>query len=263
MTTESVLLVVTGIVIIVVVVIIDQLVRRAITRYFKRMELRESEHVQSILKMLARIIIFASGLTALLGLLGLPTEWFISVSALSGAAIGFASTQTLGNFIAGLYVMITRPFMVKDYVKIGDVEGQVSEISINYTKVYTPTYNIVEIANRRVLDSKILNYSKGDVIDYTFEVSFPAVLPDNITNKELLENCIVPTLEECYERHKDKLQRKMALSMVRLNRLERAFAIRMFFPEKYIDDFYNIQPKLLEAITDRWDSYKKKISRGA
>jgi small-conductance mechanosensitive channel len=32
--------------------------------------------------------------------------------------------------------------MVRDYVKIGDTEGEVREITINYTKIYTPTYNI-------------------------------------------------------------------------------------------------------------------------
>ena len=44
-------------------------------------------------------------------------------------------------------------------MKIGDIEGEVREITINYTKIYSPTYNITEIPNRKVLDSTILNYS--------------------------------------------------------------------------------------------------------
>jgi len=43
------------------------------------------------------------------------TTWFVGVSALTGAAIRFASTQTVGNFLAELYVMMSRPFMVRDY----------------------------------------------------------------------------------------------------------------------------------------------------
>jgi small-conductance mechanosensitive channel len=50
----------------------------------------------------------------------------------------------------------------------------VKEISINYTKIHTPAYNITEIPNRKVLDSAILNYSgKKDIIDYSLEIGFP------------------------------------------------------------------------------------------
>ena len=111
------------------------------------------------MRLFSRLIVFASGVVAIVSLFGFPTDLFLGVSALTGAAIGFASTQTVGNFLAGLYLMISRPFMVRDYVKIGDVEGEVKEITINYTKIYTPTYNITEIPNRKVLDSVILNYS--------------------------------------------------------------------------------------------------------
>ena len=35
-------------------------------------------------------------------------------------------------------MLMSQPFKVKDYVKIGDLEGRVEEISINYTSLYTP-----------------------------------------------------------------------------------------------------------------------------
>lgn len=84
------------------------------------------------------------GAVAILQVFGWGADWLISVSALGGAAIGFASTQTLGNFLAGIYLMVSRPFMVNDYVRIGDVEGEVREITVNYTKIYTPTFNILQ-----------------------------------------------------------------------------------------------------------------------
>jgi len=155
LTTEILLLIATGLVILIVVLVADRLIRRAIARYLRRLKLEP--HVENIFKLVARIGIVAVGLVAILSVFGMPTEWFVGVSALTGAAIGFASTQTVGNFLAGFYIMLSRPFMVRDYVKIGDVEGEVREITINYTKVYTPTYNITEIPNRKVLDSTILN----------------------------------------------------------------------------------------------------------
>jgi len=73
--------------------------------------------------LLSRIVIYSAGIAIILELWGLPAEWFIGVSALSGAAIGFASTQTIGNLLAGFCIMVTRPFEVDDYVKIGGSEG--------------------------------------------------------------------------------------------------------------------------------------------
>jgi len=189
LTTDKLVLVGIALVIVAVTFVVDRLIRRALSQYGKRLDLEP--HAVNILKLIARIIVFAAGLVAILSLFGASTDWFLGISALTGAAIGFASTQTVGNFLAGLYLMVSRPFMVRDYVKIGDVEGEVREITINYTKIYTPTYNITEIPNRKVLDSIILNYSgKKDIIDYSFKMGFPHL--ENRTNKEMLEDCIKP-----------------------------------------------------------------------
>jgi len=258
LTTENLLLIATGLAIIIIMLVADRLVRRAIARYSKRLKLEP--HVENVFKLTARIIIFAVGVVALLSLFGMPTDWFVGISALTGAAIGFASTQTVGNFLAGLYIMISRPFMVGDYVKIGDMEGEVQEITINYTKIYTPTYNILEIPNRKVLDSTILNYSGiKNIIDYSFQMGFPHL--ENVTNKELIEECIMPVLEKFYNKYKDILPKKPELSMFKMDRLERGFLIRMFFPERKINTFYEIQPELMQNIVNSWDAYKAEKAR--
>ena len=253
MTTENLLLIATGATIIVAIVIADRVIRRAITKYSQKLKMEK--HGENILKLIARIVVSAAGLVALLSFFGVPTDWFIGVSALTGAAIGFASTQTVGNFLAGFYLMISRPFMVSDYVRIGDTEGEIREITINYTKIYSPTYNITEIPNRRVLDSTILNYSyKKNIIDYSFPMGFPH--PEKMPSTDLIEHCIKPAIETFYSRYKDFLPRKPEVSMSKMTRLERSFLIRMFFPEGKIETFYNLQPELMQDIVDRWDARK-------
>ena len=135
---ENLVLIISALLVLAGILISDRLIRRAISRYSKRSKL--DPHASNILKLVFRIIVFSTGIIALMTLFGIGTDWFIGISALTGAAIGFASTQTVGNFLAGFYLMISRPFMVRDYVKIGKVEGEVREITINYTKIYTPAY---------------------------------------------------------------------------------------------------------------------------
>lgn len=174
-TAANLLLGVVALGILVLIVVVDRIVRRAITRYSGTVPL--DKNVENGFKLISRIIVFAIGAIALLQVFGVKADWLISVSALGGAAIGFASTQTVGNLLAGVYLMLSRPFLVNDYVRIGEIEGVITEITINYTKLYTPTYNVVAIPNRRILDSTIVNYSKEDVIDWTFAVGVPHDVP--------------------------------------------------------------------------------------
>jgi small-conductance mechanosensitive channel len=226
-----------------------------ISKYSSRVNL--DKHAENIIRLSARIIIIAIGVVVLLQYLGLGVEWFVGVSALTGAAIGFASTQTVGNFLAGLYLMISKPFSVGDYVKVGDVEGEVEEITINYTKIFTPRYILTEIPNRKVLDSTINNYSmKENIIDYSFIVEFP--LRDTISNVEIIEKCIVPVIDSFYLKYKEILPRKPEYSMSSLGRLGKSFYIRMFYPEGDIRTFYDIQPELIQNISAKWDYYSRK-----
>lgn len=250
-TTERVTLVVTTIVLLVIAAIIDRVVRNTISRYSRRISL--DKNVENGFKVISRVVIFAIAAIIILQFLGIGAEWLISVSALGGAAIGFASTQTLGNLLAGLYLMMSRPFLVNDYVRIGDSEGEVKEITTNYTKLYTPTFNLIEIPNRKVLDSIIVNYSKDDIIDWTFTMGFP----HDVSYQKLIDKCIAPALENFYDKHRDLLPKKPEYGLSSMDRLGRAFSIRIFFPEKRMDTFYNLQPEILGKIVNLWDNIRK------
>jgi len=253
--TENLVLIVSALLVLAGMLISDRLIRRAISRYSKKSDL--DPHAANVLKLVFRIIVFSAGIIAFMTIFNIGTDWFIGVSALTGAAIGFASTQTVGNFLAGFYLMISRPFMVRDYVKIGDVEGEVREITINYTMIYTPSYNMTVIPNRKVLDSIILNYSgKKNIIDYSFAVGFPH--HKNVTNNELIKECITSSIETFYDKHKDLLPKKPEASMLKMDRLGREVMIRMFFPEGKTKQFYDIQPELLQEIINNWDKYMEK-----
>lgn len=268
-TLENTTLALKVLIVLVGAIVADRVIGRMIRRYSRRIGL--VEHIENMFKVTARIVIFIAAIAIILPIFKIDTGVILSISALSGAAIGFAATQTVGNFLAGLYIMISRPFTVSDYVKIGDVEGQVREITVNYTKIYMPTYNFIEIPNRQILDSRILNYSKKNIVDYTFRVGFPPTLPGDITNTELMQDCIAPVINSFYERQKKMFVKKPELAVatdymgymgsVGLDRLQRTFAVRVFFKEKDVEAFYDLQPQLLNEIIKKWDEYSKKVTK--
>jgi small-conductance mechanosensitive channel len=58
-----------------------------------------------------------------------------SITTVSGLVIGFASSNLIGNAIAGLYLAIVRPFRIGDSIQVFGQKGKVKDISLLYTRV--------------------------------------------------------------------------------------------------------------------------------
>ena len=63
-----------------------------------------------------------------------------------------------------------------------------------------------------------------------------------------------------YKKHKDVLPKKPEASMSSMDRLGREITIRMLFPEGRINEFYDLQPELMQDIVTCWDCFKAKKS---
>ena len=221
---------------------------RIAREYFSRVggRLGLEEHTLNILQLVTNLVAFWLGTIIVIQVLGLPTDWFVGASALAGTAIGFGSSQTIGNFVAGLYILVSRPFTVHDFVKIGDVEGQVEEITINYTMVYTRTRNLVKIPNRQVLNSRILHCTKGDVIDHSFTINFD----HSLTNERVIKEVIEPAIKEFYGKHREQIRELPKYYLTASDRGGKTFTIRLFFRKGDARSLYNLQPILLQIILD-------------
>ncbi|NWF94549.1 MAG: mechanosensitive ion channel [Candidatus Thorarchaeota archaeon] len=92
----------------------------------------------------------------------------LALTTLIGTAIGLAFSRALSNLVSGLYVFASRPFRVGDYVRIGDTEGLVLEITLNYTRILLPDHTRRFVPNSRVVDEGVVNY-RVRVDDYCAE----------------------------------------------------------------------------------------------
>lgn len=124
--------------------------------FLKRIKNNISPELYNALNTIGRVIIVLLGIFGIVG-----EEFFIGAAALLGTAIGFASSTTIGNFISGLYLLVTNPFSVGDYVMLPGmkIEGIVEEISINYTKILSPQGIHISVSNQKLLGTAIHNTS--------------------------------------------------------------------------------------------------------
>lgn len=84
----------------------------------------------------------------------------LTTSAVSAVVIGFALQDTLGNAFAGLAIQSERPFNVGHWIKVGDFEGRVAEVTWRATKLRTKAGNFVVVPNNIVSKEAITNYSE-------------------------------------------------------------------------------------------------------
>jgi small-conductance mechanosensitive channel/CRP-like cAMP-binding protein len=84
----------------------------------------------------------------------------LTTSAVSAVVIGFALQDTLGNAFAGLAIQSEKPFHVGHWIRVGDFEGRVAEVTWRATKLRTKSGNFVVVPNNIVSKEAITNYSE-------------------------------------------------------------------------------------------------------
>ena len=130
----------------------------------------------TLTKYLASIINVALNIALVLGILGyfgVETTSFAAMLAGAGVAIGLAWSGMLGNFAAGAFMLVLRPFKVGDFVQIGGVLGTVHELGLFGTTVVTPDNVLTLVGNSKVFGDTVMNFSARPVrrVDRTAQLA--------------------------------------------------------------------------------------------
>ncbi|MFW0736380.1 mechanosensitive ion channel family protein [Flavobacterium sp. T12S277] len=90
---------------------------------------------------------------------GSDSPIFKGVSVFVGILFSLGSSNAIANMVAGLVITYMRPFKIGDFIKIGDVSGEVIEKTALVTRVRTPKFEDITIPNATVLSSTSTNFS--------------------------------------------------------------------------------------------------------
>jgi len=150
-----------------VTVVAVYVVYRIVVREIKVLRAKErlEEHLSFTL---IRIVKWASALVIFSAVLA---QWGVEIGVISGiltifggTIIGFAAINTIGNAIAGLIVMTSRPFKVGDRIFFNGQFADITSIELIYTKMLTLDNVLVSVPNQELLKAEIDNYGKKRVI---------------------------------------------------------------------------------------------------
>ena len=117
---------------------------------------------------------FIVGLFAIMALQNLGVELLPLLAGLgvAGAGIALAMQGVLGNIVAGLTIIFTRPYKVGEYISIVGEEGGVESISLFNTILLHADRSQVVIPNRKIVGEILHNYGKIRQVDVRVGVAY-------------------------------------------------------------------------------------------
>lgn len=132
------------------------IVARVLRAVVLRLAARDSER-QGIYRLLAKasyMALLVVGAVTALGTAGVDVTGVIAGLGLTGFALGFALKDLFATSLAGVIILLDRPFHAGQQVKVGDFEGIVERIDLRYTVVRAERRTFL-LPNTTVLSSPV------------------------------------------------------------------------------------------------------------
>ncbi len=121
---------------------------------------RHGEDPPSLLDSLISVVFYGVGLGAVAHYwFKVELTPFLATSAVVGAVVGLALQDTLGNLFAGIALHTEAPFGVGDWVRVGDRDGRIEQVSWRAMRLRTWDGDTLTIPNGEVARHALLNYS--------------------------------------------------------------------------------------------------------
>ncbi|WP_404275370.1 mechanosensitive ion channel family protein [Exiguobacterium undae] len=145
--------------------ILTRVLTGAVSRLFTIRKINEHDYLaqrqnETLLKLLQNAIRYVLGIVMLLTVLsqfGINITGLVASAGIAGLAISFGAKNLVQDIITGAFIIFERQFKVGDFVRVGLIEGVVTELGIRTTKLKGLNGEIHIIPNGQIL--QVTNFS--------------------------------------------------------------------------------------------------------
>lgn len=111
---------------------------------------------------ITKYLFILGGLVVLIQSIGIDLSTLtVAVGAL-GVGIGFGLQNITNNIVSGIIILFERPIKVGDRIEVGDISGDVINVSMRATTVVTNDNISVIVPNSEFISSRVINWSHND-----------------------------------------------------------------------------------------------------
>lgn len=125
---------------------------------------------------MVRVLIILLTLLVALDKFGFQIAPLVAGVGVAGVGVGFAFQGVLGNIIAGLSIIFTKPYRVGEYIELLGVHGQVVAIELFSTTLIQLDQSRVIVPNRKIVGEILHNFGTIRQLNLAVGVAYEANL---------------------------------------------------------------------------------------
>jgi small conductance mechanosensitive channel len=145
-----------AVVIVVIGVIVSRWVGGLVARRLDRRAMEPP--IRALIVRAVRAVVLLFTLVVALDKFGFQVAPLVAGIGVAGLGLGFALQPVLSNLIAGLTIIITKPFRVGEHISLLGVHGDVSRIELSATTLVHPDRSQIVIPNRKIVGEILHNF---------------------------------------------------------------------------------------------------------
>jgi len=128
----------------------------------KKGDKSEGERLESVaaLKMLVIVILWVILTLLCLDNLGFNITTLVAGLGIGGIAIALAVQNVLGDFLASLSIVLDKPFVIGDFIILGNEMGTVESIGVKTTRLRSLSGEQLILSNKDLLESRLRNFKR-------------------------------------------------------------------------------------------------------
>ena len=181
---------------------------------------------------------------AMLDRLGVPVSGLLTGAGVAGLAVSLAAQSTLNNLIAGITLVLERPFGIGDYIVLGDCEGTVEDISFRSTRIRSPDNVAITIENSKITAEYIQNYDRRQSRLWKFTIGLTYDTP-----REKIEH-LTADLTAMLQAQPDVQPDGVTIALDKFNDYSIDLACRVYITKVNLRDFMQAKNTLNLQILD-------------
>lgn len=112
--------------------------------------------------LITRVMIIFIGAVFIIQSAGIDMSSLSLLAGALGVGIGFGLQNITDNFISGIIILFEKPIKVGDRIVVGDIEGDVINISVRATTILTNENVSIIVPNSEFISSRVINWSHND-----------------------------------------------------------------------------------------------------
>ena len=139
---------------------LQTVINYAVERASKKEEEGSAKSALQALGKIAIGILWAIGVLLILSNLGVNVSSLLAGFGIGGIAIALALQNVLGDLFSSFAIFFDKPFVVGDFITVGDKKGTVEKIGIKTTRIKSLHGEEIVISNTELTSTQIQNYKR-------------------------------------------------------------------------------------------------------